>query len=84
MYEIEKLTSKGYALQLNMLSLLGKHGPKVKSIAEELLLKGRYTFLGSDTHSRTYTQAIKEGTISPKVAEALKPLIANNKEILWK
>ncbi len=84
MHEIEKLTSKGYALQLNMLSLLGKNGPKVKSIAEELLFKGKYTFLGSDTHSRLYTNTIKEGTISPKVAEAIKPLIANNKEILWK
>ena len=67
--ELEKLTSKGYALQLNLLSLTGQSGAKVKRIAEELLLDGRYTFVGSDVHSRLYINAIKEGTISPKLVE---------------
>ena len=84
MREVEKLTSKGYALQLNLPSLLGDNGSKVKKVAEEMLLDGRYTFVGSDTHSRHYTRAMQEGALSPKVAEALKVLINNNKEILWK
>lgn len=84
MHEIEKLTSKGYMLQLNILSLLGNNGPKVKRVAEEMLLDGRYTFVGSDTHSRNYTYAMRGATLSPKIAERLKVLIDNNKEILWK
>lgn len=84
MHQVEKLTNKGYALQLNLPSLLGSNGSKVKRIAEEMLLDGRYTFVGSDTHSRHYTSALHEGTLSPKVADALKQLITNNKEILWK
>lgn len=82
--ELEKLTSKGYALQLNLLSLTGQSGAKVKRIAEELLLDGRYTFVGSDVHSRLYINAIKEGTISPKIVEPLKELMENNKRLLWK
>ncbi len=84
MREIENLTSKGYKLQLNILSLLGNNGPKVKRIAEEMLLAGRYTFVGSDTHSRHYTYAMRAATLSPKIADRLKVLIENNKEILWK
>ena len=84
MWEIEKLTSKGYALQLNLLSILGENGSKVRRVAEDMLLDGRYTFVGSDTHSRHYTRTMRDGTVTPKVAEALKVLINNNKEILWK
>lgn len=84
MHEIERLTSKGHALQLNLLSLTGHHGARVRRIAEELLLGGHYTFVGSDTHSHIYPHTIGEATISPKVADALKPLIENNKKVLWK
>ena len=81
--ELSRLTDRNYALQLNLLSLTGYHGEKSRRIAEELLLAGRYTFVGSDTHSRVYTKAIREGVISPKVVEPLKELMANNKSILW-
>lgn len=82
-HELEKLTSKGYALQLNLLSLTGYHGDNVRRISEELLLKGEYTFVGSDSHSRIYAQAIREGVISPKLAEPLKVLMENNKHLIW-
>ena len=81
--ELEKLTSKGYALQLNLLSLTGYHGEGARRVSEELLLKGDYTFVGSDVHSRVYTRALREGTISPKVVEPLRELMENNKKILW-
>lgn len=84
MREVEKLTSKGYALQLNLLSLTGHHGARIKRVAEELLLEGKYTFVGSDTHSQIYVNTLREATLSTKVAEALKPIINNNKQILWK
>lgn len=82
-HELEKLTSKGYALQLNLLSLTGYNGDKVRRVAEELLLGGEYTFVGSDVHSRVYTQALREGMLSPKVVEPLRRLMENNKRILW-
>jgi tyrosine-protein phosphatase YwqE len=82
--ELDKLTNKKYALQLNLLSLTGFHGPKSRRAAEKLLLAGRYTFVGSDTHSRLYTKAIREGIISHKTVAPLKKLMANNKQILWK
>lgn len=81
--ELEMLTSKGYKLQLNMLSLTGLHGEPTRRIAEQLLLAGEYTFVGSDAHSRVYTKAIREGMISPKVVEPLRELMENNKRLLW-
>lgn len=81
--ELEMLTSKGYKLQLNMLSLTGLHGESTRRIAEQLLLAGEYTFVGSDAHSRVYTNAIREGMISPKVVEPLRELMENNKRLLW-
>lgn len=80
---LNKLTSKGYKLQLNLLSLTGLHGEKSKRVAEQLLLSGEYAFVGSDVHSRVYTKAIREGMISPKVVEPLRELMENNKRLLW-
>lgn len=82
--ELAKLTDKSYSLQLNMLSLTGYHGENSRRVAEELLLAGKYSFVGSDSHSRLYTQALREGTISPKCVEPLRELMDNNKRILWK
>jgi tyrosine-protein phosphatase YwqE len=83
MHELGRLTDKNYALQLNMLSLTGYHGERSRRVAEEMLLGGKYTFVGSDCHSRIYTKAIREGVISPKVVEPLRELMENNKKILW-
>lgn len=82
--QVEKLTSRGYAMQLNLMSIVGTHGKKVQAAAEELLMQGKYTFVGSDTHTMRYVEHFEEATLRPKVAEALKPLIENNKNILWK
>lgn len=81
--QLEMLTSKGYKLQLNLLSLTGLRGEPTRRIAEQLLLSGEYTFVGSDVHSRVYTQALREGMISPKVVEPLRELMHNNKTLLW-
>lgn len=82
--EINRLISRKFALQLNLLSLTGYHGPRVKRAAEEMLSRGLYTFVGSDAHSTAYTDAIRSGVINPNLAEPLKRLMANNREILWK
>lgn len=83
-HELEKLTARKCALQLNLLSLIGSHGDKVRKVAEELLLAGEYTFVGSDSHSPRYAEAFKEATIGTKLVEPLKRVIDNNKKILWK
>lgn len=82
-HELEKLTSKGYKLQLNLLSLTGAAGDNVRRVAEQLLLRGEYTFVGSDAHSRFYTNAFREATISPKLVEPLRKLVENNRALLW-
>lgn len=82
--ELEKLTAKKYSLQLNLLSLTGFHGKASRRAAEKLLLEGRYTFVGSDVHTRVYTRAIREGQISSKVVAPLRELMENNRKILWK
>ena len=56
----------------------------MRKVAEELLLEGKYTFVGSDSHSPRYPDAFKEATIGTKMVEPLKRLIDNNKKILWK
>lgn len=84
MHELNKLTSRKYALQLNLLSLLGVHGKNTQHMAEELLKEERYTFVGTDTHSMKYIERFEDGELSAKLAEPLKRLINNNKEILWR
>lgn len=84
MHELAKLTDKNYTLQLNLLSLTGHYGDRVKNIAEQLLAEGRYTFVGSDCHNKAYVASIAHGEISAKLVEPLKALMENNKRVLWK
>lgn len=80
---LDQLTSRNYALQLNLLSLTGYYGDRVKSVAEKLLLSGSYTFVGSDVHSMVYIRALREGVVSSKVVGPLRELMANNR-LVWK
>jgi len=40
----------GWRLQLNLLSLVGRHGPEAREVARTLLGDGFYDFTGSDLH----------------------------------
>jgi tyrosine-protein phosphatase YwqE len=40
----------GWRFQLNLLSLVGRHGPEARDVSRELLLDGLYDFAGSDLH----------------------------------
>lgn len=40
----------GWRLQLNLLSLVGRHGPRARDLALEILEEGLYDFAGSDLH----------------------------------
>ena len=47
----------GAAFQRNLASLEGFYGPAPAARAARLLQDGFYTFLGTDTHSKKYTDA---------------------------
>lgn len=40
----------GWRLQLNLLSLVGRHGPDAEELAHAMLEEGWYDFVGSDLH----------------------------------
>jgi tyrosine-protein phosphatase YwqE len=50
MEEYNKLKLAGCLFQLNLLSVVGYYGVTVTKIAEKLLQKGMYSFVGSDAH----------------------------------
>lgn len=74
---------KQYKLQLNLLSLCGFHGGNAKRCAESMLWQGYYTFVGTDTHTSAYLDALQRGTVSRKVFEAVRPLVENNRTMLF-
>lgn len=75
--EYLKLKKAGCLFQLNLLSVVGYYGAEITKIAEQLLQKGMYNFVGSDVHHdnhiRSFDQKVKLKDIVP-----LKEAIANN------
>lgn len=75
--EYQKLINTGCLLQLNLLSVVGYYGNDIAKIAEKLLQKGMYRFVGSDVHHDNhiagFDQKIKLKDLTP-----LKEVIANN------
>lgn len=45
--------------QINVLSLAGYYGNKIRTMAEKLIKKGYADFLGTDIHSKTHVEFIK-------------------------
>ncbi|HIW97192.1 MAG TPA: capsular biosynthesis protein [Candidatus Tidjanibacter gallistercoris] len=70
---------KQYKLQLNLLSLAGYHGSGAKKCAENMLRQGLYTFVGTDTHSNAYLDALQRAKVSKKVFDAVNALKENNR-----
>lgn len=75
--EYLKLKRAGCLFQLNLLSVVGYYGAEITKIAEQLLQKGMYNFVGSDVHHdnhiKSFDQKIKLKDVIP-----LKEVIANN------
>ena len=76
------LKDRGCLLQLNMLSLTGYYGRNIKLVAEDLLAKGLYDYVGTDTHHEKHAQAIKNIT-SSKVYDTLKNYPFLNKRLCF-
>ncbi|MFV8270486.1 tyrosine-protein phosphatase [Flavobacterium sp. GT2N3] len=75
--EYHKLKRAGCLFQLNLLSVVGYYGKGITTIAEQLLQKGMYDYVGSDVHHDTHIAAF-ERKVNIKDLTPLKETIANN------
>jgi protein-tyrosine phosphatase len=75
--EYLKLKRAGCLFQLNLLSVVGYYGAAITKIAEQLLQKGMYSYVGSDVHHDNHVAAFKQ-KINLKDSTPLKEVIANN------
>jgi tyrosine-protein phosphatase YwqE len=75
--EYYKLKKAGCLFQLNLLSAVGYYGTRITKMAEQLLKKGMYDFVGSDVHHKKHIEAFNE-KIKIEDNLALKEVIANN------
>lgn len=77
--EYAKLKRSGCLFQLNLLAVVGYYGEGVTKIAEQLLQKGMYDFVGSDVHHSKHVASFSQKLkIESTNIEALKEIIANN------
>ena len=75
--EYEKLKRVGCLFQLNLLAIVGYYGNPIAKIAEQLLQKGMYDFVGTDVHHDKHI-AFFEEKVKLKEIQALKEVIENN------
>ena len=75
--EYEKLKRAGCLFQLNLLSVVGYYGAEITKIAEQLLQKGMYTYVGSDVHHDNHIASFEQ-KVKIKDLVPLKEAIANN------
>jgi protein-tyrosine phosphatase len=75
--EYEKLKRVGCLFQLNLLAVVGYYGASIAKVAEQLLQKGMYDFVGSDVHHSNHIAAFDEKVKIKEVA-ALQEVIKNN------
>lgn len=75
--EYDKLKRAGCLFQLNLLSVVGYYGPKITAVAERLLAKGMYDYVGSDVHHDRHIDGF-DLKVQQKDLAPLKEAIANN------
>ncbi|MFV8392960.1 tyrosine-protein phosphatase [Flavobacterium sp. LB2P6] len=75
--EYLKLKRAGCLFQLNLLSVVGYYGTGITKIAEQLLQKGMYDYVGSDVHHDNHIAAFEQ-KVNVKDVMPLKEAIANN------
>ena len=73
---------KGYAFQLNLLSLAGAYGEPAEEKALRFLDKGYYDFVGTDLHKvDTYRHWLPKVRLTVKQMDALRGLLENNRSL---
>jgi tyrosine-protein phosphatase YwqE len=75
--EYDKLKKAGCLFQLNLLSVVGYYGLGIRKIAEQLLKKGMYDYVGSDVHHHKHIAAFDQ-PVHLKDLAPLKEAINNN------
>nr|WP_314898100.1 CpsB/CapC family capsule biosynthesis tyrosine phosphatase [uncultured Flavobacterium sp.] len=75
--EYLKLKTAGCLFQLNLLSVVGYYGAEIAKIAERLLQKGMYNYVGSDVHHDNHIASFEQ-KVKLKDVAPLKEAIANN------
>jgi tyrosine-protein phosphatase YwqE len=77
MEEYNKLKRAGCLFQLNLLAVVGYYGDAVTKVAEKLLQKGMYSFVGSDVHHDNHIAAFNR-KVKLKDLLPLTEAMANN------
>lgn len=81
--DYSRLKSGGMLFQLNLHSLLGAYGTRVRKKAEYLLKHGYYNFVGTDTHRSKWLQRCTARLeLRRSMTSALIPLLKNNKTLI--
>ena len=75
--EYLKLKKAGCLFQLNLLSVVGYYGEGIAKIAEQLLQKGMYTYVGTDVHHSKHIESF-DLKVKLKDLVPLQEAIANN------
>ncbi|MBQ4802026.1 histidinol phosphatase [Aquimarina sp. MMG015] len=73
-----ELKESGFLFQLNLLSISGFYGEKVKNKSLKLLAEGFYDFAGSDVHNYHQFEILEKGFL-PKNAEKISALMKKNR-----
>ena len=73
----EKLKKMGCMFQLNLLATTGYYGESTTKVADELLKKGMYDFVGSDIHHKLHVQSFAT-KIKISNQKALEQALENN------
>jgi protein-tyrosine phosphatase len=75
--EYVKLKRAGCLFQLNLLSVVGYYGSEITKIANQLLAKGMYDYVGSDVHHDNHIASFEQ-KVKTKDLTPLKEAFANN------
>jgi len=58
-HKYQELKEMGVLFQLNLNSITGYYNADIKRVAQELILKGMVSFIGTDTHHMTHIKSLK-------------------------
>jgi protein-tyrosine phosphatase len=75
--EYEKLKKAGCLFQLNLLAVVGYYGEEIMKIAEQLLKRGMYDFVGTDVHHDNHIEALNK-KVRTRDLNTLKEIISHN------
>lgn len=79
----DQLRGAGCAFQLNLFSLTGMYGEQVQRRAQQLLERGVYSFVGTDTHRiELFRRTISSAKAYARYEEPIRTLISNNQTLI--